>query len=236
MAIELENPHPEESHRSHRAGWLRAAVLGANDGIVSVSSLMLGVIAAQANGNTIIAAGFSGLAAGALSMAVGEYVSVSSQRDSEKEDIAIESRSIRNHSKAELDELTKIYEYRGLEPKLAREVANQLTRKDAVAAHVRDELGIDHEDLPNPVKASSASAIAFSLGAIIPILAAIVAGKSAGPWPIVIVSMIALAISGATGAVIGGGNRWLAALRVFIGGGAAMAITAFVGHLVGGSI
>lgn len=234
--MHLENPHPEETHRSHRAGWLRAAVLGANDGIVSVSSLMLGVLAAEASSGAILTAGFSGLAAGALSMAVGEYVSVSSQRDSEKADIAIERRSLKKHGKAELDELTKIYEYRGLEPRLAREVAEQLHKKDPVAAHVRDELGIDYKALPKPIQAAVASAIAFSVGALVPLLAALIAGKSADATPIIVASLVALAIFGAIGAIIGGGNRLMAALRVLIGGGVAMAITALVGHLVGAAI
>jgi VIT1/CCC1 family predicted Fe2+/Mn2+ transporter len=229
----IVTPHPEEEHRSHRAGWLRAAVLGVNDGIVSTSSLMLGVLAAHASTSTILTAGFSGLAAGALSMAVGEYVSVSSQRDSEQADIDIEKRSIAKNHDAELAELAAIYEGRGLDPKLALEVATQLHAKDAVAAHARDELGIDHEALANPVQAAVASAVAFSIGALVPILATLLTPHTVSGWAIVIASMIMLAVSGAIGAHIGGGNRFVAAARVFVGGGAAMAITALVGHLVG---
>ncbi len=151
------SPHPTEIHRSHRAAWLRAAVLGVNDGIVSTSSLMLGVLAANANSTIILTAGFSGLAAGALSMAVGEYVSVSSQRDSEMADLAIEKRSLANNPEAELAELAAIYEHRGLKPALALTVATQLHDHDAVAAHARDELGIDHLALANPMQAAIAS-------------------------------------------------------------------------------
>jgi vacuolar iron transporter family protein len=205
-------------------------VLGVNDGVVSTASLMLGVYAASASNSTILTAGISALVAGALSMAVGEYVSVSSQKDSEKEDIAIERRSLQNNHDAELLELAAIYESRGLKPQLALEVAKQLHEHDAVGAHVRDELGIDHEALANPLQASLASAVAFSFGAIVPIIATIIAPSG---WAIVVASMAMLAVSGAVGASIGGGNKLRASLRVFLGGGAAMAITALVGHLVG---
>lgn len=230
------SPHPEETHRSHRAPWLRAAVLGVNDGIVSTSSLMLGVIAAGASDSIILTAGISALAAGALSMAVGEYVSVSSQKDSEKADIAIEARSIEKNHDMELEELAAIYESRGVQPELAHKVAEQLHEHDAVAAHARDELGIDHEALANPMQAAIASAVAFSLGALVPILAALVSTGSLSTLAIVLASLIMLGISGAVGAYIGGGNRFVAAMRVFVGGGAAMAITAFVGHIVGTNI
>lgn len=229
------NPHPHETHKSHRAGWLRAAVLGVNDGIVSTSSLMLGIAAASASRSTIITAGIAGLSAGALSMAIGEYVSVSSQRDSERADIAIEERSLAANPEGELQELAQIYEQRGLTPDLASQVAKQLHDHNAVAAHARDELGIDHEDLANPVQAALASAIAFSIGALIPILATYFATASAAKPAIVISSLVALAISGATGAMVGGGHKIMAAARVFVGGGAAMAITAFIGHLIGKS-
>jgi VIT1/CCC1 family predicted Fe2+/Mn2+ transporter len=230
------SPHPEEKHKSHRAAWLRAAVLGVNDGIVSTSSLMLGVLTAAANESAILIAGVAGLSAGALSMAVGEYVSVSSQRDSEIADIAIEARSLANNHDKELDELTAIYEYRGLEPKLARKVAEQLHEHDAVAAHARDELGIDHEALANPMQAAVASAIAFSLGAAVPILAAVFAHHGTSGQMIVIASLLALGVSGAVGAFIGGGHKLVAASRVFLGGGAAMAVTALIGHLIGGKL
>jgi VIT1/CCC1 family predicted Fe2+/Mn2+ transporter len=227
------SPHPEEEHKSHRSNWLRAAVLGVDDGIVSTSSLMLGVLAAKASHSAILTAGIAGLVAGALSMAVGEYVSVSSQRDSEKADIVIEKRSLINNPDEELAELASIYERRGLEPQLAQKVAKQLHEHDAVAAHMRDELGINQEALANPIQAALASALAFSVGAIVPILAALASNHRASAWVIVISSLLALGISGAIGAFIGGGHRILAASRVFFGGGAAMAITALIGHLVG---
>lgn len=228
-------PHPQEAHKSHRAAWLRAAVLGVNDGIVSTSSLMLGVSAAAASRSALLTAGFAGLVAGAMSMAMGEYVSVSSQRDSERADLDIERRSLAANPNEELSELAGIYEQRGLEPELARQVAQQLHDHDALAAHARDELGIDHEDLAKPLQASLASAVSFSVGAIVPVVATLLTpGKNA--VPIVLASLVALAISGAIGAIIGGGHKVRAALRVFIGGGAAMAITYAVGHLVGATL
>ena len=233
---EIKSPHPQEEHKSHRMNWLRAAVLGANDGIVSTASLMLGVSAAHASRSTILTAGIAGLTAGALSMAVGEYVSVSSQRDSEYADIDIEQRSLAANPQGELAELAHIYVHRGLEPELAKQVAKQLHAHDAAAAHLRDELGIDQEGLANPVQAGLASAVSFSVGAVVPIIGALVSNESMGAWVIVIVSLLALAISGAIGAYIGGGHRVRAAARVFFGGGAAMAITAFIGHLVGHSL
>lgn len=231
-----DSAHPEEPHKSHRANWLRAGVLGADDGIVSTSSLMLGVLAASASRSAILTAGIAGLAAGALSMAVGEYVSVSSQRDSERADIAMERRSLSENPKEELAELTSIYESRGLEPKLARQVAEQMHKHDALDAHARDELNLDQEALVNPLQAALSSGVAFSVGALVPILAAFLSKGHADGLILVIASLTALAISGAIGAFIGGGHRIKAASRVFIGGGAAMAITAFIGHLIGHSL
>jgi VIT1/CCC1 family predicted Fe2+/Mn2+ transporter len=225
-------PHAEE-HKSQRSSWLRAAVLGLNDGIVSTSSLMLGVLAASQSDSAILTAGIAGLVAGALSMAAGEYVSVSSQRDSERADIAIEKRSLQENPDEELAELAHIYRQRGLDEALAQKVAEQLHAHDAVGAHARDELGIDHEALSNPTQAAVASAVAFSLGSIIPILAAVLSTTSAGGLSITVASLIALAISGAIGAYVGGGRKRIAAARVFVGGGAAMAITYGIGHLIG---
>jgi VIT1/CCC1 family predicted Fe2+/Mn2+ transporter len=236
MPAPVHTPHPEEQHKSHRAGWLRAAVLGVNDGIVSTSSLMLGVLAAGPSHKTVLTAGIAGLVAGALSMAVGEYVSVSSQRDSERADLAIEERSLAANPKEELAELAAIYQDRGLDQKLALQVAQQLHDHDAVAAHARDELGIDREALANPAQAAVASAFSFSVGAFVPIAAALVVTGHKSAATIVIISLVALAISGSIGAFIGGGNRLRAALRVFVGGGVAMAITALIGHLVGGNL
>lgn len=233
---DIANPHPQELHKSHRAGWLRAAVLGVNDGIVSTSSLMLGVAAAKASDSAVLTAGIAGLTAGALSMAVGEYVSVSSQRDSERADIAIETRSLAANPKEELAELAAIYAHRGLEPKLAREVAQKLHDHDAVNAHLRDELGIDHEALAKPIQAAFTSAAAFSIGSAVPLLAAVLTSGMASIWTIVVLSLLALAISGAVGAFLGGGHRLGAAARVFVGGGLAMAVTTLIGHLIGGGL
>lgn len=230
--IERYTPHTEK-HKSNRAGWLRAAVLGINDGAVSTASLMLGVTAAAASKHTILTAGIAGLTAGAMSMAIGEYVSVSSQKDSEQADIDIERRSIAKNPAEELEELTMIYEQRGIDPKLARQVAIQLHKRDAVSAHARDELGIDQNDLPHPIQAATASAVCFSVGAIVPILATVFSHETVMAWAIVFASLIILAISGATGAYVGGGHKLRAALRVFVGGGIAMAITALIGHIIG---
>ncbi len=222
-------PHDEE-HKSHRSQWLRAAVLGVNDGVVSTASIMVGVATATATQATILTAGIAGLVAGALSMAAGEYVSVSSQRDSEEADIAIEEKSIAKNPEGEKAELTAIYVERGLTPSLAKKVAEQLHEHDAVGAHARDELGIDEDDLPSPWLAAIASAIAFTIGAVWPILASLLWHNA---WAIVISAMITLAASGAVGAFIGGGNRWWAAFRVLIGGGIAMLVTGIIGHFVG---
>ncbi len=229
---EVANPHPEEVHKSHRTGWLRAAVLGVNDGIVSTASLMIGVAASGAKASTVLTAGIAGLAAGGLSMAVGEYVSVSSQRDSEHADIAIETRSLKTNPKAELAELAAIYQKRGLDPKLAKSVAEQLHDHDAITAHLRDELGIDNKSLSNPIQAALASAVAFAIGAAVPIVATLLSSGKASIWVIVITSLLALAISGAVGAFLGGGHRLRAASRVFLGGGIAMAITALIGRFI----
>jgi VIT1/CCC1 family predicted Fe2+/Mn2+ transporter len=194
---------------------------------------MLGVLAASPSSEAILIAGIAGLSAGALSMAVGEYVSVSSQRDSERADIDIERRSLEANPEAELAELAEIYQSRGLDPDLAAKVAQQLHDHDAVRAHARDELGIDHDALANPMQAAIASAVAFSLGALVPIMAAWLSPKGESGQFIVVLSLIALAISGGIGAYIGGGHKIWAASRVLIGGGLAMAITAYIGSIIG---
>lgn len=211
-------------------------MLGANDGIVSVSSIMVGVLAAAQSTSVILTAGIAGLVAGALSMAAGEYVSVSSQRDSELSDIEVEKRAIQQDPTFELSELASIYQERGLTPELAKEVAEQLHSKDPLRAHARDELGIDYDRLARPVQAAFASAVSFAIGGAIPILAALAAGSGASLWSIVVVSLAALALSGTVGAAIGGGRKVRAALRVFLGGGFAMLITFLIGHLVGGLV
>jgi VIT1/CCC1 family predicted Fe2+/Mn2+ transporter len=232
MISSINSPHPHEPHKSQRSGWLRAAILGINDGIVSNSSLMLGVAAASVSHKTVLTTGAAGLVAGALSMAVGEYVSVSSQRDSERADIAIEERSLIANPEGELAELQHIYENRGLTKNLAAEVARQLHAQDPVIAHARDELGINHEALPNPKQAMLASALSFSLGALLPIIAAAIAEGITGRVLIVIVSLLGLIASGALGAYLGGGHKLKAALRVLIGGALAMAITTAIGSLI----
>ena len=229
------NPH-EAEHKSHRAPWLRAAVLGVNDGIVSTSSLMLGVLGASASKDAILTAGIAGLVAGAISMGVGEYVSVSSQKDSEKADIEIERLSIAANPEAELAELALIYENRGIDRDLAFQVATQLHAHDAVGAHARDELDINQDVLANPLQASWASTVAFSLGAILPIIAALLSNANNGIFLIVGISLIGLAVSGSVGAFVGGGNKLTAAMRVLAGGAAAMAITYGIGLLIGHSL
>jgi len=231
----MNDPHPHEKHKSQRANWLRASILGANDGIVSTSSIMVGVLAADADYSIILTTGIASLVAGAFSMAAGEYVSVSSQRDSERADIEIERRALKNNPAGELAELVGIYEARGLDTSLAQTVAEKLHEHDAVEAHARDELGISVRMQAHPWQAALASAISFSVGSAIPIVAS-VATRSENPLPMIIASLVFLAVSGVIGAVIGGGNKWVAALRVFIGGGLAMAFTALVGHLVGDAL
>jgi VIT1/CCC1 family predicted Fe2+/Mn2+ transporter len=235
MKYTYKSPHLEQ-HKSHRSPWLRAAVLGVNDGIVSTSGLMLGVLGASANHTAILTAGIAGLVAGAISMGVGEYVSVSSQKDSEKADIAIEEKSIASHPKEELAELAWIYEQRGVDKDVALKVATQLHAHDAVSAHARDELNIDQTALANPAQAAVASIVAFSIGAFIPILAALLSASGNSIYIIVGFSVVGLAISGSVGAYIGGGRRTLAALRVLVGGVLAMAITYSIGLLIGHSL
>ena len=235
MKTNLTTPR-EEKHKSQRSPWLRAAVLGVNDGIVSTSSLMLGVLGASANQTAIVTAGIAGLVAGAISMGVGEYVSVSSQKDSEKSDIAIEKRALELHPNEKLTELALLYEKRGVDKDTAFVVAKQLQAHDAVGAYVKDALNIDQAILANPVQAAIASVASFSIGAIIPIIATLL---STGPnriYLIVGASIIGLAISGTIGAYIGGGNKIIAALRVLIGGVIGMAITYGIGLLIGHAV
>jgi VIT1/CCC1 family predicted Fe2+/Mn2+ transporter len=220
-----------ERHQIARVGWLRAAVLGANDGILSTASLMLGVATASHSKGGILIAGISGLVAGALSMASGEYVSVSSQADVEKSALAQERRELKEDGDAELKELARIYVHRGLEPDLARQVAVQLTRKDALGAHARDELGISEELSARPLQAAFASAISFSCGAVVPLLAAILVPIT---WSVIAVyttSLIFLVVLGAIGARAGGAPVFIGAVRVGFWGAIAMAVTAGIGTL-----
>jgi vacuolar iron transporter family protein len=234
-AVEPRRTQPE-LHQSGRASWLRAAVLGADDAIVSTASLMLGVAASSAPKTGILIAGIAGLVAGATSMAVGEYVSVSSQRDAERADILREKAELRSHSEAELLELAAIYVKRGLEEDLARKVAEQLSAKDRLSSHLRDELGIDQRALARPVQAALISALSFASFALIPLLALLVAPAALRLPAIAAFSLLSLGVLGAFGAYLGGAPLARAALRVSIGGAMAMAVTAAIGRLIGVSI
>ena len=223
----------EEQHRSDRAGWLRAAVLGSDDAIVSVASLMIGVAASAASQHAILVAGVAGLVAGAMSMAVGEYVSVSSQRDAESADIQRETAELASQPDAELRELTAIYVKRGLDHDLATKVAVQLSAHDRLGAHLRDELGIDQSALARPLQAAWISAASFASFALLPILALLVAPDVWRIPAIAAVSIVSLAALGAFGGHLGGAPLGRAALRVTIGGALAMAVTAGIGLLFG---
>ena len=225
-----------ERHRYGRIGWLRAAVLGAGDGIVSIAALLIGVAASDASRSSIVVAGFAGVVAGAMSMATGEYNSVSSQRDTERADIARERREQHTEPERELDELTAIYRRRGLDPQLAREVAIQLHRADPLAAHLRDELGIVEAGRARPLQAATVSAVAFALSAAIPFVAVVAAPSDARIPVVVVISLIALALLGVVGARLGGAPPFRAAVRVLVGSGLAMALAAAVGAIVGTAV
>jgi VIT1/CCC1 family predicted Fe2+/Mn2+ transporter len=222
-----------EAHLSHRSNWLRAAVLGANDGIVSTASLVLGVAASGASGSAIVTAGIAGLVAGALSMAAGEYVSVSSQRDAEQADLRLEERELRSDPEGELRELAGIYERRGLPPALASEVAVALSRGDALEAHARDELGLEEKRMARPFQAAWTSALSFSAGAALPLLAVGLAPTAARAAVTVAVTLVALGLLGDLGARLGGAPRLHATTRVLAWGAVAMGVTAGIGALVG---
>ncbi len=226
---------PEEIHRSQRAGWLRAAVLGADDGIVATASLMIGVAATSAPVGLVLVAGLAGLVAGALSMAAGEYVSVSSQRDAENADVALEIKEHNRDPVYELAELTALYVGRGLEPGLASQVAEQLSARDAVGAHLRDEFGFTTHGRARPTQAAMVSAASFALGAAMPIMGALLAPSAARILIIAAVALVVLALLGTAGAHAGGANRGRAAIRVVMGGGLAMGATALIGKAIGGA-
>jgi VIT1/CCC1 family predicted Fe2+/Mn2+ transporter len=225
-------PH-EESHRSHRTGWLRASVLGANDGIVSTASLIIGVAAAGATHSSILLAGVAGLVAGAMSMAAGEYVSVSSQADTERADLEIEKRSLEDNFEAEQLELAKIYERRGLQKELATEVAVQLMEHDALAAHARDDIGISTIATARPIQAALSSAAAFTVGAALPLSVAWVMPVSRLTITVAGASLIFLALLGTIAARAGGASTIVGAVRVTFWGALAMVATAVVGRLFG---
>jgi vacuolar iron transporter family protein len=234
-----DRQHPAEPHAgswANRLNWLRAGVLGADDGIVSVAGIVVGVAAASAARGPIFTAGIAGLAAGALSMAVGEFVSVSTQRDSEQAMLNKEKVELSQQPRAELDELVRIYESKGLTPDTARRVAKELTDHDAFAAHVDAELRIDPQELANPWQAALSSAVSFTLGALLPLLA-ILLPPAAARIPVTVGAvLVALAITGWISARLGGADPRRAALRVTLGGAVAMAITFGIGHLVGGAV
>jgi vacuolar iron transporter family protein len=225
-------PH-RERHRTERVGWLRAAVLGANDGIVSTASLIVGVAAAQATSQGILVAGVAGLVAGAMSMAAGEYVSVSSQADTEQADLAREGQELATQGPAELAELTGIYVQRGLDPALAKQVAEQLTARDALATHARDELGITEALSARPIQAALASAATFAVGAALPLVAVILSPRAFVIPAVAGSSLLLLGALGGLAAYVGGARAWRGALRVTFWGALAMALTAGIGALFG---
>lgn len=226
----------KERHYADRIGWLRAAVLGANDGIVSTASLVVGVAAASPDRNSVLIAGMAGLVAGAMSMAAGEYVSVSSQADTEKADLKRESEELATDHEFELQELTNIYVGRGLEPELAGQVAQQLMDHDALGAHARDELGLNDVHTARPIQAAFASAITFAGGAALPLLLTLFSPVSSMIPLVAGGSLIFLAIMGGVAARVGGANIWAGAGRVTFWGALAMAATALVGSLFGTSV
>lgn len=225
-------PHIEH-HRTHRTGWLRAAVLGANDGIVSVASLLLGVAASHVSHHAIVVTGISGLVAGAMSMAAGEYVSVSSQADTEQADLAIEKKGLETDEAAEHEELTAIYVERGLEAGLAQEVARQLMAHDALAAHAHDELGITESLKARPIQAAWASAASFTIGAAVPVAIAAVFPDFVVMPAVGGASLFLLALLGGLAARTGGARVWVGALRILVWGALAMGVTAGIGALFG---
>ncbi|WP_294280529.1 VIT family protein [uncultured Chryseobacterium sp.] len=228
--------HHLEKHYVNRVGWLRAAVLGANDGLLSTTSIVIGVAAAQPERNTIILAALAGMIAGALSMAAGEYVSVSSQEDTEKADLAREKRELEEMPEIELRELAKIYEGRGVSKETAMQVAIELTAHDALEAHARDELGINEITQANPTLAALASFASFALGALLPFIVSLVAPLQQMVYFQYGFSIIFLMILGAVSAKTGGAPVGLAMLRICFWGTVAMGITALVGHLFGTSV
>lgn len=227
-------PHRHrERHRSHHSGWLRAAVLGANDGIISTASLMMGMVTAGATNSTILLSGIAGLVAGAMSMAAGEYVSVRSQADTEAADLARETLELETNAAGEHRELQEIYIARGLDPELAREVAKQLMAHDALGAHARDELGITDIFAARPLQAAATSALTFSVGAMVPLLVVLLQPTRELAIAIASVSLIALVVLGGLAAKVGGASTLTGATRVGFWGAAAMGLTAAAGHFFG---
>jgi VIT1/CCC1 family predicted Fe2+/Mn2+ transporter len=226
----------KENHLIERIGWLRAAVLGANDGLISTSSLIVGVAAATTASHDILIAGVAGLVAGAMSMAAGEYVSVSSQADAEEADMARERHELATQPEAELAELAAIYEQRGVAPDMARQVAEQMMSKNAFEAHARDELGLASHVMARPVQAAITSAVTFATGAALPLIVALLAPTGMVAWAVSIACLIGLATLGTIGALAGGASVWKPTIRVVFWGIVAMASTATIGSLLGRAI
>ncbi|MBJ8435861.1 VIT family protein [Acinetobacter lactucae] len=222
--------HPEH-HFIHRSGWLRAAVLGANDGIISVTSLIMGMAASGATAHTLLITCIAGLISGATSMAAGEYISVKSQEDIEKADLKFEAQELKKHPQRELDELTQIYIARGLEPDLAQQVATQLTNHDALGAHARDEIGIHENTAANPIQAALASAGSFSFGALFPMLAILLSPEVWIEKTVLIFGIISLAFLGALSSHFAGTSKLKGSLRITLWGILAMAFSSWIGSL-----
>lgn len=226
----------KERHLSHRANWLRASVLGANDGIISTAALILGVAAADASRSAVLTAGIAGLTAGSMSMGLGEYVSVSSQRDTERADIAKEIWELENTPERELAELTAIYQERGLSHDLARRVAIELTEHDALGTHLTEELGISEETLARPLQAAATSMASFAIGAALPLIAAALASAGSRILATLLVAVVALLALGISGARLGGAAPVRPTLRVVVGGIVAMAVTMAIGKVFGTAV
>lgn len=228
--------HHHEKHYMSRAGWLRASVLGANDGIISVTSLIMGMAASGASTQTLFITCVAGLISGATSMAAGEYISVKSQTDIEEADLKMEQRELHRNPEAELTELTKIYESRGLTPALAQEVAFQLTQHNALEAHARDEIGINDNTSANPLQAAASSALAFSIGALFPMVSIVLSSELYVAEMVMLIGVISLAILGATSSYFAGTSLIKGSLRVTIWGIIAMLFSAWIGSLFNISI
>ncbi len=231
-----KHEHEDEHHRSHRAGWLRAAVLGANDGLLSTSSLLIGVASGSAARSTLVLTGVAALGAGSLSMAAGEYASVASQRDAEAADLGKERTALENDETSELLELQRIYQQRGLPEDLARTVVGHLHANDALAAHARDELGLDPEVLAKPVQAAATSAASFAVGSLVSLLAILLFSERLRIVATVVITLLALVGLGAVAATLGGAPRARAIARIVALGTASMAITALIGRIAGTSL
>ena len=227
------NNAPDEHHFIHRIGWLRAAVLGANDGIVSTASLVIGVASAAASSSEVLIAGIAGLVAGSMSMAAGEYVSVSSQADTERADLETERVALATFPEEELHELAEIYRARGLDKALSLKVAEQLTAKDALGAHARDELGLSEIATARPIQAAVYSAVSFAIGAALPLLAAWLSPADIVTPIVAGVSLVTLGLLGAASATAGGASKARATTRIVFWGAIAMMVTGFIGHMFG---